>query len=173
MAQAKPLEQLDKIGGIGFLVIESHMQAVQQRQMNLADYQIRIVRDEISDVTLFLITDRSQGATRDYGVRTQTRAVLSAAEMGTLLARQDLPVLEQIQGANFLTVQAAVPTFRDKGLDLRYYRIELVRDAGDLVAIFTDKNAQGRVRGNAGVRPAFEVAMDPSDLHVVRSNFVR
>ena len=173
MAQENPLEQLDKIGGIGYLVIESHLDAVKQRKMDLNDYQIRIVRDEISDVTLFLHKDRSQGSSLDYGIRTQTRAVLSDPELGALLARQDLPVLEQVQGANFLTMQAAVPTFREKGLDLRYYRIELVRDGDALVAIFTDKNAQRGARGNPGARPAFEVAMDPSDLHVVRSNFVR
>ena len=99
--------------------------------------------------------------------------VLASGGGAPMSSAAKVELVDSIEGTSFLAISAALPSFEANQARLADYRIKVVRDGNTLIVVFTDKNDPGAVRGSAGKRPAFEVALDPKDLHVIRSNYVR
>lgn len=84
-----------------------------------------------------------------------------------------LQVVDSIQGTSLRVIQAALPAFEQRNLDVTHYRIRVIHDQKSYVVVFTDKDARPDVRGAAGKHPGYEVEIDPVGLRVIRSNFIR
>lgn len=185
MADTKPVEVLGAIGGDSFLAIDAEMETVRRYGLDLARYRILIAQDRISEIVVFLARDREQAPAGDIGIRRGLGTMVNAEEMLLIQAAAGasegspenarVQVLDSIQGGCFLAIRAAMPVFRQRASPdhLVQYRIGVVRDNDTVVAVFTDKAREPTSRGSQGGRPGFEVAMDPSDLRVLRANFVK
>jgi hypothetical protein len=69
-------------------------------------------------------------------------------------------------------IRIASEVFREHKPNLDDYNVQIVRDRDAVVVIFVSKQRPQGTRG-VGAVPGFEVELDPHDLHVVRSHFVR
>jgi hypothetical protein len=69
-------------------------------------------------------------------------------------------------------IRVASDVFREHNPDLNEYNVQVVRDRDVVVVVFVGKQRPQGTRG-VGAVPGFEVELDPSDLHVIRSHFVR
>jgi hypothetical protein len=168
------LKVLDTIQGSSFLVIRAAMVTFKSLNLDLTRYEILLLRDASSAVVVF--NDKmGQGDTRrDLGVRQGSDLELSANEVRQLMLNKDqVKVVDTIQGTNYPAIQAAIAVFQRHSPDVTHYTISVIRDRDSLVVTFTDRAVRLSPRGNPGVRPGFEVELNARDLDVVRQNFIR
>lgn len=167
MATTGQIKVLESIRGSSYLASDPAMVILQRYSPDIAHGSIEVLQEGDSEFVVF--TDGQ----RQLGVRAGKAEELNAQDLKALTSdRTRIKVVDTIQGSNFLAMRVAVEVFRRHDLDLIQYRIEVVRDGDSLVVLFTDKERRPGTRGSVG-RPGFEVAMDPIDRHVTRSNFVR
>lgn len=167
MSTTGQIKVLDSIQGSSFLVSQAALAVFQRHTPDIAQGSIEVIREGDSEFVVF--TD----GRRHLGVRAGTAVELNADDLKALLSARDrIKIVDTLQGSNFLAIQAAMEIFRNQSPDLVQYRIEVVRDGDSLVVVFTDKDRPVGTRGSVG-RPGFEVALDPRDRHVKRSNFIR
>jgi hypothetical protein len=174
MANAGHLEIVDTIQGRSFLAIQSAMNVFQRHNPGLSKYQIEVVREGGSEVVLFRDQVRGGATAPEVGVRPGAAAPLSGRELQMLQpAENNLSPVDTIQDSSFLAIQSATDVFQRHNPDLSQYQIEVVRDGGSVVVIFTDKDRPPGAKGGSSQRPGFEVELRAEDLRVVRSNFLR
>jgi hypothetical protein len=167
MATTGQIKVLESIQGSSFLASESAMGVFQSHKPDIEHGSFEVLREGDSELVVF-----TEGQTQ-LGVRTGTAVELNAQDLKALTSnRARMKVVDTIQGSNFLSMRVAAEVFRRHKPDLSEYRIEVVRDGDSLVVLFSDKNRIRGTRGSVG-RPGFEVALDPRDRRVTRSNFVR
>lgn len=167
MATTGPIKVLESIQGSSFLASDSAIAILQHHTPDIAHGSIEVIREGDSEFVVF--TDGQ----RQLGVRAGTAVELNAQDLKAVTSnRTRIKVVDTIQGSNFLAMRTAVEVFRRHNPDLIQYRIEVVRDGDFLVVVFADKDRPEGTRGTVG-RPGFEVALDPRDRKVTRSNFVR
>lgn len=175
MADATGIKLMDTIQGTSFLAIQSAMPIFQLQNRELARYRVELVREDASELVIFVWKDGRTDTQRDVAVRLGTEVEQRARDVPVHgLDRARLTVLDTIQGSNVLVIQAAMQVFqRQYSADLRQYKIEVVREKDSVVVIFADKDREVGTRGNISKRPGFEIELDPRDLRVLRSNFIR
>ncbi len=174
MADAGQIKVIDKLQGSSLAAIHAAASALQRRHTDPARYQITVVRENTSEVVLFHDENAPEGAGRDIGVRAGNAVELSAAAAATLTSNTGAAkVADIISGTSLRPLLTAAEVFQKRVPDLSGYNVTLLRDGDSLVVTFTDKEAAAGGRGNPGQRPGFEVAMDPRDMRVLRSNFIR
>ncbi|MEQ8266785.1 MAG: hypothetical protein RH982_06295 [Parvibaculum sp.] len=82
---------------------------------------------------------------------------------------------EIISAEGIRALQAAMPEFERKGLDLSRYRAEIVRFDTTIAVIFIDRNVSPEearyVYGSPGEVAAFGVEMNREDFQVIRAHF--
>lgn len=177
MANANQLQVLDAIRGDNLVAIQSVMGAFQQRNLDIAQSVIDVLRVEGSGIIVVAQRSGAEGTDEGLGVRVETGAELAAQDLHFLRSgAQPAERLDGIHGSNFRAIQAAMDVF-PRNLDVRNYNIEVVREGGlyegaSIVVIFSDKDRPAGTRGSTG-RPGFEVELDAHDLRVLRSNYVR
>ncbi len=81
-------------------------------------------------------------------------------------------VLDAFNGRSYLIVQAAQKELARLKIDIVGYRVQVQRVGKLYVVIFTDENTPPGARGSVG-KPGLEVEIDPRDMSVVRSYFIR
>ncbi|MDQ3132145.1 MAG: hypothetical protein M3Q99_15465 [Acidobacteriota bacterium] len=169
MSNSETLKILDTIQGSSFFSIRDAINILQNyRAKDLAHHKMEVARDGDSIVVLFTYKDRRLGA------RKGARAEMNNAELETFSSKKDqLEIIDTIEGNNFLAIEAAAEAFQPHDPDLKLYKIEVVRDGNSLLVLFTDKDRPKGARGNIGTHPGFEVALDADNLNVLRSNFIR
>jgi len=69
-------------------------------------------------------------------------------------------------------IRIASEVFREHNPNLNDYNVQIVRDGDSVVVVFVGKRRPPGTRGVGNI-PGFEVELDPRDLHVIRSHFVR
>jgi hypothetical protein len=177
MLNTSKIEVINTVLGTHFLIIESAIDSFRVQNLNVQEYEIKVVRRANAVIVAFT---RSSAAAADlrragfaaYEVQVDPDALRVIRANFTSSALPEDEMLDTIQGTSLIVIEIAARVFRDNKLDLRDYRVTVMRDGDSRVVIFTDKNAKPGGRGNAGVRPGLEVEIDRS-LHVVRSNFIR
>jgi hypothetical protein len=118
-------------------------------------------------------------ATRLHGVPTRVASGILAILVlgGGPLMSEKGPVeeLDTIEGGNFRIIQAALPAFEGERLDLAHHQISVVRSGEVVTVVFTDRATKKPtgLRGNPGPRPGYQVEVDPHDLHIRNSHFIR
>jgi len=173
MANSGQIQFLDMIQGSSFLAIQSAMEVLQRHNPDLAKYGIEVVREGNSVVVILADKDESANPREDFGVSLEPKMELSLKELSFLRSNMEqIQMLDQIQGSNFLAIQAATEVFQRYNPDLANYKIEVVREGDSVVVIFADKDRPDGTRGSVG-KPGFEVELNVQDLRVLRSNFVR
>jgi len=174
MLGAGPLKIVDTIPGSSFLAIQAVMKAAARRHPDFARYNIKVLRDDVSVVVVFEENSEARHKQGDFGLREGAEKELSASELQLLLSKDGQgKLLGEIRGASIPIVDAATAVFRHHHPDLTKYKIAVFSEKDSMVVIFTDKLALPRTRGNPGALPGFEVELKASDLHVIRSNFIR
>jgi hypothetical protein len=170
MAMSGPISELDHFQGTSFLASQAALAVMQRKQMpEVREGRFEVLREGPQEFVVF--TDpRSR-----RGVRVGGEAEMSADEVRKLSAPSDrVASIDAFQGVSYLATRSAAEVFRRqyKDLDLAKYKIELIRDGDAVVVIFADKTTLPGTRGSLG-EPGFEVALDPKDGRVLRSQFVR
>ena len=179
MTNPGPIQKLDNILGRHYLAIQDALKILEPRQLKLADYEILVVVDADAEadgeVIILFGKEGERGAQEHFGVRRKPPREMDAAEVEALLSRlPEIKTAANILGPSLLAVQTAVAVFLNRTQqDLNAYKIEVVRDGDTVVVIFSDKDLVPGTRGIRVGRPGFEVAMRPSDLKVVRSQYTR
>ena len=167
MATTGQIRVLDSVQGSSFLASRAAMEVFKDHAPDVEAGRIELIRERDSEYVVF--TDRR----KQLGVRSGTTVELTSHELKVLASDPSrTSVVDKLQGSSFLAIQAAMEIFQRHKPDLVQYRIEVVRDGDFLVVLYTDKDRPVGARGGGG-RPGFEVALDPRDRHVVRSNFIR
>ncbi len=167
MATTGQIKVLDNIQGSSFLASRAAMELFRDHAPDVEAGRLELIRERDSEYVVF--TDRR----KQLGVRSGTTVELTSHELRVLASDPSRTrVVDKLQGSSFLAIQAAMEVFQRHNPDLAQYRIEVVRDGDLVVVVFTDKDRPAGARGGGG-RPGFEVALDPRDRHVVRSNFSR
>ena len=84
---------------------------------------------------------------------------------------------ESISGRSYQAIQAAMPEFKDRGLDISRYRIIVYERGTSLAVIFIDAEVTGEqrlhVRGDPGKIPGLEVELRQDNFGVVSSHFIK
>lgn len=168
-----PIEVLDTIQGSSYPVIERALAVLQSHGPDLNSTHITVVRRGDSDAVVFTGDAERAGAGENLGVRMDTERVLNPDELSALLSNLDrVDPVDELTGSSLLAIRAALDVFNQHGPDLSRYKIVVVRDGESKVVLFSDKDLQPGSRGSVQV-PGFEVELNPHDLEVLRSNFVR
>jgi hypothetical protein len=80
---------------------------------------------------------------------------------------------ESILGTDYLAIQAAMPEFEAKGLDISKYRIFVWKEDSSIIVLFDDPNRPPGIRGSSPNLRTFGVELRASDLKVLKANFQR
>lgn len=168
MSNTDVLEVLDTIQGSSYEAIRSALKVVENRKLKLAEYGIEVLQEKDGIAVLF--ADKESR----FAVRPQAQVMLSRSDLRELAVRKDkLQILDTIQGASLLAIQAAMERFQRHDPEIAAYQIEVVKEGDALIVIFTGKDREPGTRGHVRSRPGFEVELDARDLKVRRSNFIR
>ena len=92
------------------------------------------------------------------------------------LTQQEFPTNYSIQGETFLAIEAAVSVFRSKltNPDFTKYRISILHQDSTIIVAFQNKGPRSmEIRGNPGPLLEFTVTINPSNLKIIKSNFIR
>jgi hypothetical protein len=174
MSSAETLKVLDVIQGSSFAAVRDALKVIQHRRLDLAKYKVQILRDDGSLVVVFSERNGTANIEKELGVRQGSEEELKAAELHALTSRTgEVTVVDTVQGSSLQSIQTAAAVFQRHNPDLSQYKITVMSDRGSIVVVFTDKRGKPGTRGNPGVLPGFEVALDPHDLRVLRSSFIR
>jgi len=166
------LEVLDTVQGTSFSAIDSAVEVLKQRKLDLSNFRITVVGEAKSVIVVFNVAGAETGLQEQIAVSSGIQ--LSVAEIANLSKTSGSKVLDTIHGRSYYAIAAAMAPFHKRGLDLAFYTISVMREGNSLYVSFVDKEAtQRKVRGNPGKRPGFEVELATHDLHVVRSSFIR
>lgn len=170
-----PVKVQDSIQGSSFLAIQDATKVIERHKPDLAQYRIEVVRDQDYVVVIFAHTGAQAGVQRNFGVRQGFQEAMNTTDLQRLMAKiKQVEVLDSIEGNSLRVIEAAVGVFQQRHKpDLAQYKITVVGKGTSVVVIFTDKDRQPGTRGSAGARPGFEVELNPLDLRVLGSHFVR
>ena len=90
------------------------------------------------------------------------------------MAQEGFKIVDTVAGTSIRLIQAALPEFIRKGLNLDGYRITVTTWNGGHGVIFEDLNAPPGQKGSASKeKPSFEVELSEDGTRVVRANFSR
>jgi hypothetical protein len=174
MSEAEPkFKVLDAIYGSSFPAIRAAVAVLQRHKLDLAKYQIVVLREADRTVVLFAGKKEPSGAAKNFGVRLAPDAELSLEEANSLVSKLDqLKVVDRMQAINYPPMQIAVGVFLAEKLDLDGYKITVAKDGESVVVMFDDKDRKPGTKGS-GRRTGFNVVMRPPDFKVVRTSLVR
>lgn len=170
------IKTLDSIQGSHYLAIQEALKVLDRHKIDLSRFDASVLREDERE---YVVLSASEGSTADrksYGVDAKKSTELDAKALEPLTSKAGrAKQLDRIHGTSFRAIRAASVEFakRSPNTDLTQYKIEVVKDGDDLVVIFADKDREEGARGNIPGRPGMEIALDPHDLHVVGSNFIR
>jgi len=174
MAMAGPFVILDMVRGSSYALIQGQMAVAQHRHLDLNRCQIEVKRDRTSAVVVFTEQGELRHEEQVIAVRTNSGMELNATELRALLTNPDLvESVDSIRGRSFQSIQSAMEVFGKQNRDLSVYKIEVAWDGETIIVMFSDKDRLPGTMGNTPGRPGFEVVLDPEDLHVVKSYFLR
>ena len=160
--------------GSSFAYVRSAMTIFQCHDLDIADFEIMVVREKTSLVVVFINKEEKADARKSIGVREGAGVEMNFRDLNALLTTRDhFEVMDTLQGASFQPIQVAVTVFQQRNLDLQHYNITLMRDGNSLVVIFIDKDGQPDFLGNPGPRLGLEVELDSQGQHVLKSHFIR
>lgn len=164
MMQVAQIQVLDTIEGSSVAHIREALQHVSHDQ-DAKTYAVRVFDNGKPAVVFAPKNDN----VRMIGVR--DGIVLSPAEVTHITAHSRQK--HALQAGSLAIILAALPTFEQRKMNLADYRITLLRNKSSYVLTFTDNDSQSSGRGNPGKRLGLEVELSMSDLHVIRSHFIR
>lgn len=175
------IAELDKCLGSNLLRIQTAIEVIEIPPLKLAHYKIIVVSEKDIDFVLFIDKSERVNTRENLGVqyvlkdKKKSGHKIPPDQIRTLLTKMDqLKTLDILEGSNLLAIRAAIPVFlKSKKVKLTEYKIDVVRDGDSTIVIFVDKDRKRGVRGHNVNRPGFEVELNPKDLKVLRSNFLR
>ena len=174
MANAGPVKLIDAIQGASYPSIRSAVAILQNRKLNLAQFEIQLLADGIAKAVIFTDKNQQPGSLKYLGVRQGAAMEMNLAELAKFVGEQSqAKVIDTLQGANYPLVDSAAGVLPSHKLDVVNFRIEVVRDGDAVVVIFTHNDRAPAARGHIPATPAFEVQLNARDSTVVRANFVR
>jgi len=175
-AHGNQIKHLGTIQGRYYQLIQQSMVVLNHHKLDLSRYDVLLVRENENEYVILSEIDGSATARQAFGVNEETKAELTPKESARLASMpRQLQELAKINGTSLQAIHAANAVFasRSPTPDLTQYKIEVIKDGHSLVVIFADKDRQTGARGSPPGRPGIEVTLDPHDLRVVRSNFIR
>ena len=174
MAMAGPFVILDMIRGGSYALIQGQTGVARYHHLDLNRCQIEVILDRTSEVVVFTEQGKPRHEAQVIGVRPDSGMELNTTQLRALLANPDrVKLVDSIRGRSFQSIQSAMEVFGKQNRDLSVYKIEVAWDGETIIVMFSDKDRLPGTMGNTPGRPGFEVVLDPEDLHVVKSYFVR
>ncbi len=173
MADPSVIQALDAIQGENYLSIQT---AAAVLPFDRRPAGTVVVVREGEAVTVLLAESDKVDAAKCVGVKPGQKAELPAKDVAALVARLDqIPTTERIRVGSLLAIRIGQAEYlkNDPNLDLKNFKIEVVRDGDAVVVIFSDKDAPPGTRGINRQRPSFEVALKSTDRSVIRANYTR
>jgi hypothetical protein len=82
-------------------------------------------------------------------------------------------VVGHLDGKNYAAVELAVHELGKHKLTLDGYKISVLRIGKLLYVIFQDEHQPNDTIGSGGLKPGFEVQIDPKTLEIEKSYFIR
>lgn len=167
LENANPTIFPDAVSGDGYLAVRSAMTTLKRHRVDPRNYQYAIRRDG-DEITVVLSGLNGQGASQPvFAVRNGTES--DPRVVG--IVQPD----ETLQGPNYSAIRVAEEEFlrHVPTVDLKEYRITVIRDGEPMAVTFTDKDRLSGSRGGSCHRPGFEVELDSRELRVLQSAFDR
>ena len=167
------IKVLETIQGSSFLAFQAALAVLAPHKLDVAKYQILLVREGESDVVVLTEKKPERPPAKTFGVRMAPNVELNLLDTNKLVARlRMLKVVDQIDGSNYLPIPIAYALFEPRKPDLAQYQIKVLGKGESVTVAFTDKDRQPGTRGG-GARLGFEAEMKAADLKVLRSNFLK
>jgi hypothetical protein len=172
-----PIEEVDSLSGSDYLGVQTAMNVLALHDLDLAGYTILFLRKGNATIVVFsprkVETDKNQRA-----VDLEFEAEMKASDLRALMSELDQgEVMKKVQGSCMRAIHLAATVFlgRWPRAELAQYEIDLSSERDLLSISFLDKGRRRGVRGNGGRPgfPGFEVALNCTDLSLVKAHFVR
>lgn len=176
MLNPGPIETLDTILGENYLAIQSTQKVYARHIVDRPTFKLAVATE--GEVVTVLVTDADGkvDATKSVGVRVGTETELNASELAAISARFDrIEKVETVRVSSLLAIRVSETSFRKQmpDVNLKQYKIQVVREGTSVIVILTAKDLVPGTRGANQKCPGFEVELKSSDLSVLRANFTR